>query len=219
MELVSARGKRAEMKVEKIVRMLSGTIRQDVFDAVELAANELPDEVASFLLRSLTLSADDSIKDYAIEWIGVVAHPEDEELLIGFSRDKSELIRCTAASALSNYETQSAKERILEMLTDRSPIVRKWAAVALADWGTSAEVKSRLLERAREEKHPMALVGVYGALSILGDDPTWETLLLELPNHRWCTTRLKRTHIEAAVKGTLSGIEAGKGTRSGKRDD
>lgn len=123
---------------------------------------------------ALSKSRDEEVR---IELARGLAHdagnPMAERILCYLSRDKEELVRINAVDSMGSFPSKACAERLKQALQDKSALVRAYAALSLADIGSTlgaAEIRRILRQRLTTEADPIVLAAIYGNLLFLGED-------------------------------------------------
>jgi HEAT repeat protein len=114
--------------------------------------------------------------------------------------DRDELVTIAAIEAAGDIGDKRAAPRIRRRLNDPSPLVRSWAASALGLLGARG-AHGALMEASRRERSSTARVGMYEALSRLGEPSSLESLLALL--------RSKQYRVRCAVANAVAELPIG----------
>jgi HEAT repeat protein len=142
----------ADAAVEPLVRALAHEeIPRGVAGhaLLELGESALP------ALRLLTADEDSGLRETAVELLGILGSPADEEILVQRLRDSSAEVRARATRALGRLAASQAADAVRAALHDRIPFVRAAAARAIGEIGDRASADA-LLELAAEESYDPA---------------------------------------------------------------
>lgn len=153
----------------------------------------------AFAAEALASSADPR----AVSWLGSALADRDSEVrfrsaealglllsgksrvplaLLAATRDRTELVRIAAVEAIGRARVASARPVLWAALSDRSPLVRRFAAIAIGQFASPRDTE-KLIRRMRTERSSTAKTGYYEALYRLGRREYLEKML-ELVNHR-----------------------------------
>jgi HEAT repeat protein len=152
----------------------SPRVRATAIDVVR--ENELRELIKPVraLLRDKTVI----VRDAAIECVGVLCEGERANAvwITPFLRDRSALVRVETLQSLGQIGDRSASRLVAKRLKDADPLVRAYAAVALADLEGSKSRKA-LKEAFDSETEERAIIGIADALLSLGDKRQFPVLL------------------------------------------
>ncbi len=143
----------------------------------------LPEVLARFS------SASEAVKVQAVAFLGLVAAPEAEAVVLRAAADRAPAVRKAAASALKASVRPGALEALLGLLRDPLPEVRTAALEALGVAKREAAV-APILDLAAREPDPAVQEKAVDALGAIGSAAPVEPLLLLLErtdrmNVRW----------------------------------
>lgn len=120
------------------------------------------------IARLLCTDASDFVRATAAEVLGEFGDSSDGARLRLLTRDDAWTVRSSAIEALQMIPRIRICRIAEALLSDRHPVVRKFAAFALGKPSCQRSVRT-LTERLSLERHPQALVGIYSSLILHGE--------------------------------------------------
>lgn len=185
--------------------------------AIELIAQHRADEYLSSV-HSMLSDPSELVRIEALEAVGLLeeASGEHHEGLVCRLRDTKALIRITAIESLVQLRDTSAMPQIAARLKDTDPLVRAYAAIALAELGSKTCV-DLILDALSVETADAATAGFLVSLVMLGDDTKLVHLLALLLSEEYrvrCFVAnslirlgLEGEHLQAARAGVQEALD------------
>lgn len=162
--LEHSEGEEATLELLSIFASGAAPYRAAALDALWAKGNQ----TALVAARAGITDASWVVRDTAYEALGELGGQTDVWRIRAGLQDKEWVVRASAISALGSVGKTRALENLVGALkTDRSPVVRRYAAIALADHVGKAAVPA-LLAAENQEKSAEVRVAILEALALLG---------------------------------------------------
>jgi HEAT repeat protein len=199
---VEALKRAAKRDKRKLLKLMPGALRHrspKVRDCAVLLATKLHLKEAVHLVEPLLRDNNEGVRYDSAECVGILERGRKSSPagLLNLLQDSSALVRAQALESLALLEDRKALPKIVQLLSDREPVVRSYAATTIGELNGTAFLRN-IQSGLATERIELARVGFYEALFSLGYRKTLPDMLMLLQSSNY--------HVRCAAANALESM-------------